>query len=214
MIIFILFLIGIEKFFTFLKKDYFKVTKIKISGNYSIIEKGIVEHLKNLKGENLWMIDEKKLEEYISQDIRIKEIKITKSVPDTLKIYIEERKPFVYILFEGNIYYGDENGVIYSYREEIKNQKLITISIRNIEEVNKIYKIVKNIDEKIKGDISEVYIKENIYIVVLRDGIIFKTNESVEKTKYDIGYKLYLKLKEAGEKISYIDLRFDDYVVK
>lgn len=49
---------------------------------------------------------------------------------------------------------------------------------------------------------------------MLNDGIYIKTDETVDKSRYETAKKVYKKLKNEGKEFSYIDIRFEDYIVK
>lgn len=49
--------------------------------------------------------------------------------------------------------------------------------------------------------------------MILIDGTIIKTNEKVEKEKYKVVETLYSELIKT-KKVEYIDLRFNDFIVK
>lgn len=63
---------------------------------------------------------------------------------------------------------------------------------------------VENI--KLYNQISEIYYGEKNIILLLKDGIEFKTSKNIPENKYVIAYKLYSKLKKEGTAIKYIDL--------
>ncbi len=105
-----------ERVTNFVEKDYFKITKVEIKGDYSFLQKDIIEELLNLKGKNIWKIDEVKVLKYIKNDVRVKEIKVKKMIPDKIEIEIIERKPYVYVLWNKKLYLADEEQKIFAYR--------------------------------------------------------------------------------------------------
>ena len=50
--------------------------------------------------------------------------------------------------------------------------------------------------------------------IILNDGVYIKTDGTVDKKRYEIAKRLYKKLKNEGKEFSYIDIRFEDYIVK
>lgn len=215
--LFMLILFGTEKMFNFLNDDLFKIANINIDGDYFMSEFDIVNNLENLKSQNIWYVDVKKIEKIIEKDIRIKTIKIKKILPDTIDVKIEERKPCVYILLEGRIYIANEKGVIFGYRNESIKKEIPLLSIKNEKEIEyliNVIDLIKNL--KLKNLISEIYIDKHDIILLLRDGVKFRTNLEVKEKKYDVAYRLYVDLKKKNEKINYIDLssESDVFVVK
>ncbi len=51
------------------------------------------------------------------------------------------------------------------------------------------------------------------YEVVLKDGVIIRTDKLVEEKKYETSFKLYKKLKDQ-QAMEYIDIRYKDVNVK
>ncbi|OQY10591.1 MAG: hypothetical protein B6I28_00730 [Fusobacteriia bacterium 4572_132] len=202
-----------ERIMDFLEKDYFKITDVMIKGEYSLIQDDIISKLLKLKGKNIWEIDEKKISQYIKNDVRIKRVEIKKTIPDEIEIEIEERKPFVYILWKNKLYLADEEGKIFAYRLEKIEKNLIVLRINKENEIDKIYSVLEKLTNEIKKDISSIYIKDNIIEIQLIDGMIFKTDDKVNMEKYKKGYQLYLGLKQERE-INCIDLRFKNYILK
>lgn len=49
--------------------------------------------------------------------------------------------------------------------------------------------------------------------IVLSDGAVIKTDKNVTKEKYDTGSYLFFDL-SSRKKIDYMDLRYEDYIVK
>ncbi len=87
------------------------------------------------------------------------------------------------------------------------------MKITEKEELKEIYNVLKKIDVEIKKDISNIYIENKIIKIQLIDGMLFKSDKDVKEEKYKNGYKLYLKVKKE-KKVEYIDLRFEDYILK
>lgn len=202
-----------ERVINFIEKDYFRIVNVTIKGDYSFLQNDIVEELLNLKGKNIWKIDENKISKYIKKDVRVKSFYMKKLIPDKVEIEISERKPYVYILWNQKLYTADEEQNIFAYRLEKPIKNLLIVKINKIEEFKKMYEALKKIDDDMKIDISNIYIENEIIKIQLIDGTIFKSDEEVNKEKYENGYKLYLKVKKEQE-IEYIDLRFEDYILK
>ena len=82
-------------------------------------------------------------------------------------------------------------------------------------EIKEITKILNNIlDKNTRDSISQIYIlDEKEIVIILEDGVKFKIDKKTNKEKYSIAVQLYLKMSKE-RKIDYIDLRFDDYIIK
>ena len=114
-----------------------------------------------------------------------------------------------------NIYLVDESGVIFGYLNEQKIEDLPFIVASTEGEIKEITKILNNIlDKNTRDSISQIYILDDKEIVIiLEDGVKFKIDKKTNKEKYSIAVQLYLKMSKE-RKIDYIDLRFDDYIIK
>ena len=90
--------------------------------------------------------------------------------------------------------------IIYSEEEEkLKRGTTFLTSLKNEEFIKKI---------------SQIYYIDKYSIEILRvDGIVIKTSSKVLEDKYDV---VEILLRELGteEKIDYVDLRFEGYIVK
>lgn len=65
-----------------------------------------------------------------------------------------------------------------------------------------------------KDIISQIYTEnKKIIKIVLSDGAVIKTDKNVTKEKYDTGSYLFFDL-SSRKKIDYMDLRYEDYIVK
>lgn len=216
--LFWLIVFGLEQLKFFMEKDYFKIMYIESTGDYTLTKRDIIDKVLMLRGTNIWFLNSEKLEAFLKKDVRLKNIQIEKNFPDTIKIKVEEREPEVYVVLNKSIYIADAEGVIYAYREEVPPRSLIVVDVNSEKEIKGVLDIISRTEGNFKKSISEVYRDEECLKFILQDGTIVKSSDEVTTKKYDIGYRLYTKVKEEREsqqgKILYIDLRFDDYIVK
>jgi cell division protein FtsQ len=187
---------------------------IQIIVKNELLKNDIIKKLDVLKKKNIWKIDIKKLEKLILEDIRVEKINVKRKIPNKLIIEIEEKEPFIYVRYKERIFVSDKNGNIFSIYEEISNKDLIIVKLVNVEELKDFINILNRVDTKYMDLISEVYKKENYYIIYLRDGIKIKTDTDVETEKYSLAFKLYNHLKNKKEIDEYLDIRFKDFIVK
>ena len=67
----------IKGLFIFASKDFFKVTNVKVEGDNELIKFDITEKILQIKDNtNLVYINTKKMEKYLSEDVRVKSVKI------------------------------------------------------------------------------------------------------------------------------------------
>lgn len=199
----------------FLEEDYFKIKNIEVNGGLVLLDGEIHDALITLKGKNIWNIDTKSIKAELEKDVRIKEIKVERELPSKLKITIEEEKPFVKVKQGEKILVANEKGEIFSYSKELAFNDLVLLNVSNANDMKEYLTIVKNIEDKeLMSYISEIYKVDKEMKIILNDGVYIKTDGTVDKNRYEIAKRLYKKLKNEGREFSYIDIRFEDYIVK
>lgn len=202
-------------YLNFLEEDYFQIKNIEVTSGLVLLDGEIHDALITLKGKNIWNIDTTSLEKELKKDVRIKDIKIKKELPSKLIVSIEEEKPFVKIKNGEKVLVTNEQGKIFSYAKELAYSDLVLINVNNKNEIEDYLKVVKNIEDKeLISYISEVYKADKEMRIVLNDGILIKTDTTVDAKRYEIAKKLYKQLKNEGKEFNYIDIRFEDYIVK
>lgn len=199
----------------FLKLDYFNLNKINITGNSKILDTELTSLSNNLYNRNNFDIDYNSLEEILKKDIRIKNVDIEEVGLGEININIEETQLLYYALLKKEIYMVDKEGNIFAYINEKKRESAPLIVANSQEEVKEITELLNKIlDRPLYIYISQAYKKSaEDYRIVLRDGVEIKTNFEVDEEHYKIFEIIYSEMKKS-KKIEYIDLRFDDYIIK
>ena len=199
----------------FILKPNFNIHKVKIMGEFSILKKEIKELGNELYGKNIWEIDKSKVEEMIKSDFRVKEAQILFSKLGELEIIIEEKKTAYYGNIKGKIYCIDEKGEIFTDINSAKIKELPIIYSKDEENLKSGTTFLTSLkNEDFIKKISQLYYIDKYSIEILRvDGIVIKTSSQVLEDKYDV---VEILLRELGteEKIDYVDLRFEGYIVK
>ncbi|WP_294705440.1 cell division protein FtsQ/DivIB [uncultured Fusobacterium sp.] len=199
----------------FLTLDLFKIKEIKITGNSKILSNELTEVMKKLYNSNIWEIDFENLKEYLKKDVRIEEIEIKNSSLGVLEIYIKEKELAYYAQIGNKVYLLDKSGEIFGTLKETDEKDTYFLVAKDENEIEQLLELSKNLDNHIlKNLISQIYIKnKDCMEIVLLNGTIIKTDLTVEKDKYRVLETLYNELIKT-RKIEYIDLRFDDFIVK
>ncbi|MGM0508601.1 MAG: cell division protein FtsQ/DivIB [Fusobacteriota bacterium] len=213
LITFSILLVSVEYTIRFAGEDYFIIDKVEITGNYEILDNSIKKELISIEGKNIWKIDTEIIENYVKEDIRIKNINIQKIIPNKIKIEIQERESYAYVILDENIYVIDKEGKIFSYANETE-EDLVFINVDEKKQMDMVLKILHKINENLKQEISDIYIKNEIIKIIFKNNLLIKTNLNANETKYNIAYNLYERLLSEGKKVEYIDIRFKDYIVK
>lgn len=199
----------------FLTLDLFKIKEIKITGNSKILSNELTEVMKKLYNSNIWEIDFENLKEYLKKDVRIEEIEIKNLSLGVLEIYIKEKELAYYAQIGNKVYLLDKSGEIFGTLKETDEKDTYFLVAKDENEIEQLLELSKNLDNHIlKNLISQIYIKnKDCMEIVLLNGTIIKTDLTVEKDKYRVLETLYNELIKT-RKIEYIDLRFDDFIVK
>ncbi len=199
----------------FLTLDFFKVKEIKIEGSPKMLSRELTEMIKIIYNSNIWDIDLKGLEEYLEKDMRIERAKIKILGLGKIEIDIKERELAYYLQTKNRIYLIDSNGKKFGYLKERLEKDIYFIVIKDESELEKLLQLGKRLDDSLlKILISQIYIEdENCIEIILLDGTIIKTNLDVEDEKYKVLETLYNELAKT-KKIEYIDIRFNDFIVK
>ncbi|MCI7187246.1 MAG: FtsQ-type POTRA domain-containing protein [Fusobacterium mortiferum] len=199
----------------FLTLDFFKVKEIKIEGSPKMLSRELTEMIKIIYNSNIWDIDLKGLEEYLEKDMRIERAKIKILGLGKIEIDIKERELAYYLQTKNRIYLIDSNGKKFGYLKERLEKDTYFIVIKDESELEKLLQLGKRLDDSLlKILISQLYMKdENCIEIILLDGTIIKTNLDVEDEKYKVLETLYNELAKT-KKIEYIDIRFNDFIVK
>jgi len=208
-----------EKFW---KLDYFTIKKVNILGDTKISTRELTELGKITYNSNIWYdLDFTSIENLLQEDVRIKKATITSPAIGELSFDIEENEVFCYAQINNKIHLVNDKGEVFGFlgEKEKRNVPLIILNENNKEkrllQTNKFIDIIKIINKtNLKEYISQIYEKdENHIVLILNDGTNINTNTVVEKDKYKTLEALYhVLIKES--KIQYIDLRFEDFVVK
>lgn len=199
----------------FLTLDFFKVKEIKIEGSPKMLSRELTEMIKIIYNSNIWDIDLKGLEEYLEKDMRIERAKIRILDLGKIEIDIKERELAYYLQTKNRIYLIDTNGKKFGYLKERLEKDTYFIVIKDESELEELLQLGKRLDDSLlKILISHLYMKdENCIEIILLDGTIIKTNLDVEDEKYKVLETLYNELAKT-KKIEYIDIRFNDFIVK
>ena len=203
------------KYGDFKKASLFDVTEVNLKiKNVELID-DLADSIENLKGKNILEINKKKIKEKILEDVRVKDVVIKTQMPDILLFDIKEKEPYVYIEYKDRIYISDELGKIYGYMKESKKYNMPLFRIDNEDEIKEFIAVMGKIS--FKDEISQIYKVSNGIAVTTNTGLKIITNIDVDSKKYGVVKKLYDQVKpqnKRDKKIEYIDLRFEDYIIK
>ena len=199
----------------FLTLDFFKIKEIKVESNSKILSSELTEMTKIIYNSNIWTIDLESLEKYLKKDVRIEDVKIKVLSLGKIEIDVKVKEVAYYLQTKDRAFLIDSNGDIFGYLKEQQEKDTYFLVVKDFDDIEKLLELSKRLDETLlKVLISQIYIRDYSCIeIVLLDGTIIKTNLEVEDEKYKVLETLYNELAKI-KKIEYIDIRFNDFIVK
>lgn len=199
----------------FLSLDYFNLTKINIAKNSKMLESELTTLSKKLYNRNSNYINYKKLKEFLEEDIRVENATIKEIGLGEIEIDIKEKSLHYYVLLKNKIYLLDKNLEIFGNMSEKKKKSVPLIVANNIDEIKDMGNILNSLEDiNVFKAVSQIYkVDENDFRIVLKDGVEIKVNREIDFTKYKIFDIFYFAIKKT-KKILYVDLRFEDYIIK
>ena len=166
------------------KSEIFSICNIEIVGNNQISQETILELSQiNIK-DNVFLTSTIKSEKRINKNPYVKEVKVTRMLPDKIKIEIVEKEKAYMLQTDEGIAYIDENGAILEVsqtkldniilllgyatsQEQIKPGKVLNgKDLGRLEDLQQIFKSAEKI--QIKDEITSINIKDkNNYVLNL-----------------------------------------------
>lgn len=199
----------------FLKLDFFKIKKVNIKGEPKLLLRELTELGKTTYNKNIWDLGFKSIEDILKKDVRVKNASVENNALGELTIIVEEKELFYYAQIKDKIYLVDSEGVVFGTFNEKEKKDIPLISVNEKEDIKSLLNVLVLMDDYIlKELVSQIYIKDkNCIEIILVDGTIIKTNEEIKREKYKVVETLYSELIKS-KKVEYIDLRFNDFIVK
>lgn len=199
----------------FLKLDFFKIKRVNIKGEPKLLLRELIELGKTTYNKNIWDLDFKSIEDTLKKDVRVKNASVENNALGELTINIEEKELFYYAQIKDKIYLVDSEGEVFGTFNEKEKKDIPLISVKEKDEIKSLLNVLVLMDDYLlKELVSQIYIKnKNCIEIILVDGTIIKTNKEIKREKYKIVETLYSELIKS-KKVEYIDLRFNDFIVK
>ena len=209
----------------FFRLNYFNINQINITDNSKMLQNELTELSKKIYNKSAIYVDSNKIKEFIEKDVRVESATVEKTSLGEITIDVKEKDLVYYAVIGKNIYLVDKEGRIFAYLNEKEVEGVPIIIANNEEEIKEISNFLNEIsDLAIFKKISQMYkVKDKEYIIILADGVKVKTNiikdsndeinKEKENKRYVIAEQLYFNMSKE-KKIDYIDLRFNDYIIK
>ena len=208
----------------FFRLDYFNINKVNVTDNSKMLHDELTKLTEKLYNKNSIYIDSNEIKEFIEKDIRVESATVEKKSLGGIDIDVKEKDLAYYAVIGKNIYLTDKEGKIFAYLNEKEVEGVPFIIANNEEEIKEISEFLNEIsDLAIFKKISQIYkVNDKEFIIILTDGVKIKTNRAKdndeiskekENKRYLIAEQLYFNMSKE-RKIDYIDLRFNDYIIK
>ncbi|WP_427169431.1 cell division protein FtsQ/DivIB [Fusobacterium nucleatum] len=208
----------------FFRLDYFNINKVNITDNSKMLQNELTKLDEKLYNKNIIYLDSNEIKDFLERDVRVESAVVQKRSLGEIFIDVKEKDLSYYAVIGKNIYLTDKKGKIFAYLNEKEVEKVPFIIASDKEEVQEISEFLNEIsDLAIFKKISQIYkIKGKEFVIILADGVKIKTNgidsddevnKEKESKRYLIAEQLYFNMSKE-KKIDYIDLRFNDYIIK
>ena len=208
----------------FFRLDYFNIDKVNITDNSKMLQNELTKLAEKLYNKSNIYIDSNEIKEFLEKDVRVEDVTITKKSLGEISIDVKEKDLSYYAVIGKNIYLVDKVGEIFAYLNEEDVEEVPFIVANSEDEIKEITEFLNEIsDLAIFKKVSQIYkINNKEFVIILTDGVKIKTNrieenDEVNKEKqnkrYLIAQQLYFNMSRE-RKIDYIDLRFNDYIIK
>lgn len=197
MVFFIIAAIGVLVWFLF-ASSYFKVKNIIVEGS---VNPDVQQEIENLKGQNILILTLGNTDQRLAEkQSSIKEIKIYRGIPDTLKIKVTVRQPVLVWKSQEKVYLISDEGVAFEQGEGTvvneEGQQIPTINdSRNLEVVpgnqlviddfvGFVSDLISSFQPKIEANITELKIGETTFQIEAQTDkgyyVLFDTTRKAE----------------------------------
>lgn len=224
----------------FMFSDRFKVNRIIVVGNDSVSDERVEEQINSDQDGTVWGIfprsnifffnTERAAARLMEEIVQIRQVKVTRQMPDTLKVYIEEREPALVWVTGEREYYLDLEGVISKELRGNPEFSLPTLRDESNREVQTKEKLVAKSFVDFAVSLANTFqsetgleyeelstpapISREIRVRTAFGWYIYFTSERTLQSQYQ---KLLLILnkelkKGQKEKLEYVDLRIKDKI--
>lgn len=219
----VLFLVvlGAISSFYFLQSSFWSLQAVLVEGNEYIEQEEILQ-LANIPQElNIFKVDLHRGEERILFHPLVKKASLTRKLPRTIMINIEERSPAFILPIDGGFYEVDEDGVIIRKIVTVSNAKLPLVTGLQLENIELGFQIpnerlketlilTEELPKDIINVISEINLsQQNTICLHTKDDILINFGDAERiKEKAGILMGVFETAELQREKLEYIDLSF------
>jgi len=217
---------GIYKFIN--TSDFFKIKTVRLDSSLSFVD---INKLSRIKGKNIFFVDLKRIQRDLSfRYPQISQLKVIRRFPDQLFFIAKKRMPFFQLQNNKEIITLDDQGVVVSKISKrskgipfveglnIKSKNISlgkTLRSRVISSILNLIRRFKENENLSSYSISTIQVAglSKLSVYLSNDFKIIMDYDNIKSKVEALG--LFLSSKRLDpEKIKYIDLRYNDIVVK
>lgn len=104
------------------KLPFFNVSKIEINGMDNLTEEQVLSMLTVSEGDNIFSFSTSKCEKQLSKSHYVKDVEVSRKLPDTVIVNLDEYKLRGYVPYMGSYLYINEDGLILDIQKDITKQ--------------------------------------------------------------------------------------------
>jgi hypothetical protein len=216
--------------YAFLFWEKFQIKEVRMMGEENELSSSVRSFVEERMGEFSWtgsifLFNGSLIEEGLGKEFpEIKKISVEKTIPDTLNIFIEERKEAALWNFASEFYSMDEEGIIFRITEEVENIPVILDmeytglpclgdKVIDEEKLAGVLSISRGIEDIGRMELEKMIILNGKRLnAVMQEGweVYFNLEEDLawQITKLKLLMQEEISL-ERRETLEYIDLRFE-----
>ncbi|MFW5985839.1 MAG: cell division protein FtsQ/DivIB [Halanaerobiales bacterium] len=202
---------------SYLGSPFFAVENIYIDKLDFISREEIRKSLVQYKGENIWLVDKSRIRAALKENKFIKDLQITKKIPNTINILIEERIPVAainnngryivfdregYILAEGAVSITADIPLLKDFGYSFSGEKIIFT-----EEVEEIIHALTYTDRDIRARIKHLEYNDGELTLKLVSGTVLMGDLIDLEKKFRVFNSVMDRQLSENENVEYIDLR-------
>lgn len=194
-----------------IKKNFFQVKKIEITNTKILDERDLIKLFDvELKGFSILFIDNKKINNILSNNLFIERVELKKIYPNKIQIKIYEKEPIAIMNKKKGIFYLIKNGEEIKFFKSSKLRHLPNIFGKQ-KNFLKIHSSLKNVEFPISEIKSFYYFDIGRWDIIMKNNNIIKL--PVENFKKSLENYMSIKTNLNFEKYKIFDYRIEDQLI-
>ena len=189
---------------------FLKINNISVSGLDSLENKKILEDLKFLKNQNIFLINKKKIFELMNSNNLIETYSVFKKYPSTIELEVKETNYLALISKNGKNYFFGSNGKLIEVKYDDSELPFIYGNFKKTDffELKEILEIFQFEFQNIK---NLFYFPSGRWDIEMKSGILIKFPKKKLKDSIELSLKI---LKENNfQNIKTLDLRQNNLII-